>query len=78
MAITRVWIEEGCISCNLCMDLCPDVFEVVDGDVCRIKPAALDHFVSQQADIRLAADDCPVEVIRLETGAPVAGEGAGT
>src|SRR5690606_35209080 len=27
-SIRKVWIEEGCISCSLCQDICPDVFEV--------------------------------------------------
>ena len=28
MAITRVWIEEGCISCGLSESNCPEVFKV--------------------------------------------------
>jgi ferredoxin len=28
MAITRVWIEEGCISCGMSEDSCPEVFKV--------------------------------------------------
>jgi len=28
MAITRVWIEEGCISCGLSESNCPGVFKV--------------------------------------------------
>ena len=28
MAITRVWIEEGCISCGTSEDNCPEVFKV--------------------------------------------------
>ena len=30
MAITKVWIEEGCIVCNACEAECPDVFHVTD------------------------------------------------
>ena len=30
MAITRVWIEEGCISCGLSEDNCPEVFKIKD------------------------------------------------
>jgi len=24
MAIKKVWIDEGCISCGMCEELCPD------------------------------------------------------
>ena len=30
MAITKLWIEEGCTVCNLCEDTAPEVFEVTD------------------------------------------------
>ena len=30
MAVTRVWIEEGCISCANSEDNCPEVFKVKD------------------------------------------------
>ena len=67
--ITKVWIEEGCISCSLCMDIAPDVFDVPDGEDCRIKPDAEAHFSRRAEDITLAAEDCPVEVIQFETEA---------
>jgi ferredoxin len=64
--ITKVWIEEGCISCRLCQDLAPKVF-LVDGDaLCVIKPDAAAHFGPAAEDIEQAARDCPVEVIKLE------------
>ena len=28
MAITRVWIEDGCTACGVCSDNCPEVFEL--------------------------------------------------
>jgi ferredoxin len=72
MAIRRVWIEEGCISCNLCEDLAPEVFEVPAGETSRTKKGhekllksgdpALDERVQE------AADSCPVEVIQVEQG----------
>jgi ferredoxin len=37
MTIRRVWIDEGCISCNLCKDLVPEVFEVPAGSTSRPK-----------------------------------------
>lgn len=63
--IEKVWIEEGCISCSLCMDIAPDVFDVPDGEDCVIRAKAKAFFASKAADIRLAAEDCPVEVILL-------------
>ena len=30
MAITRVWIEDGCVSCGLSESNCPEVFKVKD------------------------------------------------
>mgnify|MGYP000983861119 CR=1 FL=1 len=39
MAITKVWIEEGCIVCNACEAECPDVFHVTE-DSCHIKGEA--------------------------------------
>ena len=82
MAITKVWIEEGCIVCNACEAECPDVFLVTD-TTCVIKPdvredgietenreemsALKDEFqTSLEAAIEAAAAGCPVEVIKYE------------
>ena len=69
MGIQRVWIEEGCISCNLCEDLCPEVFEVPLGEFCVVKKEATKLLIGDStldAKIQDAADSCPVEVIKLE------------
>lgn len=63
--IHKVWIEEGCISCSLCQDICADVFLVEPGLDCVIKPDAARHFAAKDEAIREAAQDCPVEVIRV-------------
>ncbi|MDR3670530.1 MAG: ferredoxin [Holophaga sp.] len=82
MAITKVWIEEGCIVCNACEAECPDVFLVTD-TTCVIKAdvrvdgvesenrdemAALKDEIggAQEAAIEAAAAGCPVEVIKFE------------
>lgn len=65
MSIKRVWIEEGCISCSVCQDVCPDVFLVEDGEDCVIRPEAAAQFGPQGEAIREAAIDCPVEVIQF-------------
>ena len=28
MAISTVWIEEGCTACDACVDACPEIFKV--------------------------------------------------
>ena len=66
--IKRVWIEEGCISCSLCSDLVPEVFVVENGDSCIVRDDAAAWFAGRFDDIREAADDCPVEVIKIEQG----------
>ena len=62
MAISRVWIEDGCISCGMAEDICPEVFKVVDSNTV-IKGADLSSF---EAKIKEAAESCPVDVIMYE------------
>jgi len=60
-AMTKVWIEPGCIVCNACEDIYKDVFEVL-ADTCIIRPnAPLDDGLR----IQEAAEACPVEVIKF-------------
>lgn len=69
MVIRKVWIEEACISCNLCEDLVPEVFEVPAGESCRPRKGHEKHLrgdPEMDERIREAADSCPVEVIELE------------
>jgi ferredoxin len=67
--IRKVWIEEGCISCSLCQDICADVFQVEDGLDCVIREGAPAHFARKDEEIREAAQDCPVEVIKFSDAA---------
>lgn len=62
MAISKVWIEEGCIACNLCVELCPDVFSLPD-DVAVVNEGA--DFNENDSCIKEAASECPVEVIQF-------------
>jgi ferredoxin len=55
--------EETCIGCGLCVETCPEVFEMVD-DKARAK---VDEVPEEVADAcREAAEDCPVEAIQIE------------
>jgi ferredoxin len=82
MAITKVWIEEGCIVCNACEAECADVFLVTDS-TCMIKADVRvdgqetenreemselkpELQSSLEAGIEAAAAGCPVEVIKFE------------
>ncbi len=82
MAVTRVWIEEGCIVCNACETTCPEVFNVTE-DSCTIRAAvrvdgtddtnlAARSPLKDQIGVELAeqieeaAEGCPVEVIKFE------------
>ena len=70
MTVLRVWIEEGCISCNLCQDLVPEVFEVPAGQTSRPKKGherLLGGDPELDDRILEARDSCPVEVIEAET-----------
>ena len=35
-AVLKVWIEEGCLTCDACQETCPEVFSVTD-ESCFIK-----------------------------------------
>ena len=65
--IEKVYIEEGCISCSLCQDIVPQVFLVNDGEDCVIKEDARAYFEAKHEEIHEAAEDCPVEVIKVES-----------
>lgn len=69
MSIERIWIEEGCISCSLCEDLVPEIFEVPLGEFCVVRegaPLLLTGDATLDARIQGAADSCPVEVIKID------------
>jgi ferredoxin len=67
--INKVWIEAGCISCKLCQDIAPAVFQVEDDQDCVVRPEAAAYFGKLHDDIEQAARECPVEVIKLAHGA---------
>jgi len=62
MAITKVWVEEGCTACGLCEGIAPDVFEI--DEYSEVKKDAV--FVGNEDGIIESAESCPVEVIKYE------------
>lgn len=60
-SVSKVWIEPGCIVCDACEGIFPEVFEVTDS-TCIIRPGApLDDGLK----IQESAEACPVEVIKF-------------
>src|SRR5690242_12705453 len=66
--ITKVWIAPGCIVCDSCENDCPEVFDVQE-QTCIIRPPAMsaDFLKPLTPSIIVAAEGCPVEVIKYET-----------
>lgn len=69
-SVVRVWIEPGCIVCNACESSCPDVFHVEpDSSTIRAEAMNAEFLRDRSTAVRDAAAECPVEVIKFETGA---------
>jgi len=62
MGIKKVWVEDYCISSGLCEGVCPEVFSLIDIAVVNDK-VSFDEF---EAQIKEAAEGCPVEAIKYE------------
>ncbi len=60
----EVIINEGCISCGLCVEVCPEEFEMgPEGTAVPILEPVPDEIEGQ---VEEAADSCPVSVIEIE------------
>lgn len=56
--------RDGCISCGLCPEVCPEVFRMADDGKAEVY---LDEVPSGTEDTaREAAEGCPVSVISVE------------
>lgn len=55
--------KEGCISCGICVNTCPEVFQFDEDDKSEVisEPTS-----SNENDVQTAADSCPVSVIHVE------------
>jgi ferredoxin len=56
--------QELCTGCELCVDTCPDVFEMNDEEKASARVVLVPAELEEQC--REAADGCPVEAITLE------------
>ncbi|HHY11641.1 MAG TPA: ferredoxin [Firmicutes bacterium] len=61
--MAKVYVDEDlCIGCGLCVDTCPDVFELGDDGKAKAKDNAADNIDCAKD----AADTCPTEAIIVE------------
>lgn len=59
----KVSIEDTCTACGLCVDTCPEVFEMGD----TVAEVTVDEVPAEYEDaVQQAADECPVEAIVVE------------
>ena len=59
----KVRIEDTCTACGLCVDTCPEVFEMGD----EFAEVIVDEVPPEyEDDVQQAADECPVEAIVVE------------
>jgi len=61
MTIKKVWIDEGCIACGLCEEICPEVFELKE--LATVIESV--NYADYEEPIKEAAESCPVEVIKF-------------
>jgi ferredoxin len=66
--IVRIWIDEQiCLAHGLCVGECPEVFSLQDTfSVAKIRPDAEQFYRTKDAEIRSAANCCPVDCIHIE------------
>lgn len=61
----KVSVEASkCIGCGLCVNSCPDVFELTDDGIAVVKSDA--DLSSTECDLKDMASQCPVEAIIVE------------
>jgi ferredoxin len=59
----RVRVDDTCTACGLCVDTCPEVFEMGD-DMAEV---IVNEVPAEHEDaVQQAADECPVEAITVE------------
>jgi len=55
--------RDACAGCELCVDTCPDIFEM-DDDLAKAKVEEVPE--DQEDCVKEAAEGCPVEAIIIE------------
>ena len=59
----KVRVEDTCTACGLCVDTCPEVFELGD----ELAQIIVDEIPAEHEEaVQQAVDECPVEAIVVE------------
>jgi ferredoxin len=56
--------ENTCTGCSVCVDVCPEVFEMGDDNLSKVKSP--DVPADCEGKVQDAADQCPVTCISIE------------
>jgi len=56
--------RDGCISCGLCAETCPEVFQMADDDLAEV--ILEDVPKNEESTATEAMNNCPVSVITVE------------
>ncbi len=59
----KVSVTEDCIACGLCVDTCPEVFEMGEEFA---QPLAEEVAAEYEEAVQQAAEECPTEAIIVE------------
>ncbi len=59
----KIILEEGCIGCGFCADICPHLFEIADDGFARLYREFNDSLLDCLLE---AKENCPVSIITLE------------
>lgn len=60
----KVKVNQDCIGCGMCIDICPEVFEYNDDGLSRAKSEEVSD--SLKDSISEAQETCPVDAIEVE------------
>ena len=60
----KVKVNQNCIGCGMCIDMCPEVFEYSDEGLSRAKSEEVSD--SLKDSISEAQETCPVDAIETE------------
>jgi len=60
----KATVDDSCIGCGLCEDVCPEVFELRDDGLAQV----IVNDIPEQAEgcAQEAADSCPVDAISIQ------------
>lgn len=62
--MAKVQIEDGCIGCGMCVNMCPEQFKMNDEK--KAEPIQEEISAENLEAVKEAAGNCPVSVIKVE------------